>query len=442
MVDKKKFLRKPLKEDEQIVEPMTAQQAPEPQPATTTTAPEQAAAPAASTAVDQTVATPDKSDPLTPPAPGMVPTGWAYPEQLSKAIAMKTGDVDVAQDAPDVGKSQVAAPENKENGEDEGGGEIELESLSSKKKFTSILKKMIEEEERENPEKDEPYATEDPAEPADEAEEGDAAAEETPTDETEETADEAGEGKEDEEPADEAEEVVSQEEMPDALRQAADYLDKLFADEDENDELEDEDNDESDDEKDESEDEPEDESDSDEDDGELDESDCDEDDELEDLDLEEGHNCTWRLPKGMKEDIVYPAGSSVKLGADGKSVAVKPIEKADEDDEDLIHRYESRARARREAIRKARAARKALSLKEEGYASPEDVDQSIDWEDVQDIIDDTPSEKFGEAIRGHQVRRMNSRGEDRSWKNQNFEEKYRESARLNFKELLSEGLLG
>ena len=441
MVDKKKFLRKPLKEDEQIVEPMTAQQAPEPQPATTT-APEQAAAPAASTAVDQTVATPDKSDPLTPPAPGMVPTGWAYPEQLSKAIAMKTGDVDVAQDAPDVGKSQVAAPENKENGEDEGGGEIELESLSSKKKFTSILKKMIEEEERENPEKDEPYATEDPAEPADEAEEGDAAAEETPADETEETADEAEEGKEDEEPADEAEEVVSQEEMPDALRQAADYLDKLFADEDENDELEDEDNDESDDEKDESEDEPEDESDSDEDDGELDESDCDEDDELEDLDLEEGHNCTWRLPKGMKEDIVYPAGSSVKLGADGKPVAVKPVEKADEDDEDLIHRYESRARARREAIRKARAARRALSLKEEGYASPEDVDQSIDWEDVQDIIDDTPSEKFGEAIRGHQVRRMDSRGEDRSWKNQNFEEKYRESARLNFKELLSEGLLG
>lgn len=41
------------------------------------------------------------SDPLTPPAEGMVPTGWAYPEDLAAAIAMATGDVEPAGTAAD-----------------------------------------------------------------------------------------------------------------------------------------------------------------------------------------------------------------------------------------------------------------------------------------------------------------------------------------------------
>lgn len=41
------------------------------------------------------------ADPFTPPAPGMVPTGWAMPQQLAAAIAQETGDVTPAQTAPD-----------------------------------------------------------------------------------------------------------------------------------------------------------------------------------------------------------------------------------------------------------------------------------------------------------------------------------------------------
>ena len=40
-------------------------------------------------------------DPLAPPAEGMVPTGWAYPEDLAAAVAMATGDVEAASTAAD-----------------------------------------------------------------------------------------------------------------------------------------------------------------------------------------------------------------------------------------------------------------------------------------------------------------------------------------------------
>lgn len=41
------------------------------------------------------------ADPLTPPVEGMVPTGWAYPDDLAAAIAMATGDVEAAETAGD-----------------------------------------------------------------------------------------------------------------------------------------------------------------------------------------------------------------------------------------------------------------------------------------------------------------------------------------------------
>ena len=73
----------------------------------TTPAPTAPAAPAQEEPVD-VVATPqvpaDDSpaiDPLAPPAEGMVPTGWAYPEDLAAAVAMATGDVEAAGTAAD-----------------------------------------------------------------------------------------------------------------------------------------------------------------------------------------------------------------------------------------------------------------------------------------------------------------------------------------------------
>lgn len=46
---------------------------------------------------------------LQPPAEGMVPTGWAYPDQIATAVAMSTGDTNVATAAP--GGVAVEAPQ-------------------------------------------------------------------------------------------------------------------------------------------------------------------------------------------------------------------------------------------------------------------------------------------------------------------------------------------
>ena len=85
--------------------PATSQEVAAATPATT--APSTPAAPAQEDPVD-VVATPqvpaDDSpaiDPLAPPAEGMVPTGWAYPEDLAAAVAMATGDVEAAGTAAD-----------------------------------------------------------------------------------------------------------------------------------------------------------------------------------------------------------------------------------------------------------------------------------------------------------------------------------------------------
>ena len=85
--------------------PATSQEVAAATPATT--APSTPTAPAQEDPVD-VVATPqvpaDDSpaiDPLAPPAEGMVPTGWAYPEDLAAAVAMATGDVEAAGTAAD-----------------------------------------------------------------------------------------------------------------------------------------------------------------------------------------------------------------------------------------------------------------------------------------------------------------------------------------------------
>lgn len=41
------------------------------------------------------------ADPFTPPAPGMIPSGWINLEDLAAAVAQATGDVEAAQTAPD-----------------------------------------------------------------------------------------------------------------------------------------------------------------------------------------------------------------------------------------------------------------------------------------------------------------------------------------------------
>ena len=102
-MDKKK---KKLTE-EALNEVGTAQPVPATPQEVAAATPAETAAPAAEEPVD-VVATPqapaDDSpamDPLSPPAEGMVPTGWAYPEDLAAAVAMATGDVEAAGTAAD-----------------------------------------------------------------------------------------------------------------------------------------------------------------------------------------------------------------------------------------------------------------------------------------------------------------------------------------------------
>ena len=102
-MDKKK---KKLTE-EALNEVGTAQPVPATPQEVAAATPAETAAPATEEPVD-VVATPqapaDDSpamDPLSPPAEGMVPTGWAYPEDLAAAVAMATGDVEAAGTAAD-----------------------------------------------------------------------------------------------------------------------------------------------------------------------------------------------------------------------------------------------------------------------------------------------------------------------------------------------------
>lgn len=81
--------------------PATSQEVAAATPATTTT-PAPAEDPVDVVATPQVPAEDSPAiDPLAPPAEGMVPTGWAYPEDLAAAVAMATGDVEAASTAAD-----------------------------------------------------------------------------------------------------------------------------------------------------------------------------------------------------------------------------------------------------------------------------------------------------------------------------------------------------
>lgn len=84
----------------------------------------QAQAAAAPAAEEQIVSTPTEApipaqDPLVPPAPGMIPSGWIRPEDLAAAIAMETGDVEAAGTAEDAQVSDVPVPEGAQEPVDE-----------------------------------------------------------------------------------------------------------------------------------------------------------------------------------------------------------------------------------------------------------------------------------------------------------------------------------
>ena len=82
--------------------------------------------------VEPEVKTPAESGTFTPPVAGMVPTGWAFPQDLASSLAMTTEDPEVAS----TGVDEVNQPVDDM---DAGGPSEELpESVKGKKKWASL----------------------------------------------------------------------------------------------------------------------------------------------------------------------------------------------------------------------------------------------------------------------------------------------------------------
>jgi len=96
--------KKKIREEENLIDQAApAAGAPMPQPVP---APMEAAPPMGGT--------PGPMNPMMPPAPGMIPTGWMYPNQSAQAVAMDTGDVNLAGAAPGAGVVEGQPVSNEE----------------------------------------------------------------------------------------------------------------------------------------------------------------------------------------------------------------------------------------------------------------------------------------------------------------------------------------
>lgn len=450
-MDKKK---KKLTE-EALNEVGTAQPVPATPQEVAAATPAETAAPATEEPVD-VVATPqapaDDSpamDPLSPPAEGMVPTGWAYPEDLAAAVAMATGDVEAAGTAADatVTDQPLVSEEPVEGTEPVSVAPKTTDELSMEEKqlVMEFRKKKLQEADEamlEDPfgalpsddmttdassdENIAPVEGEEIAEPSidmsailasvdavfgdegEECEECEEAAlgEDGECEECEEGEDSVGkvsntlnklsqvldqlnatDSDDVEDMADENTDITKSE-----VDKAFDFLsaleDNIFNDEEDIDEdegFEEEENDES-----------------------VDEAE----DPIEDSAGE------FTFSSAIKEAIKYPAGSAPKASAIASSSDKSASEEApaeDEYEEDLVRSYEKKSRARREAFVNFRDS--LIQKRKEGS-------------------------RFNEALNsGSEVSEEASKN-SKAWVNNTFIAKYNESKKLNWKDLFDKGLLG
>ena len=343
------------------------------------------------------VKTPAESGTFTPPVAGMVPTGWAFPQDLASSLAMTTEDPEVAS----TGVDEVNQPVDDM---DAGGPSEELpESVRGKKKWAS-LRGLLQEKESKKLQESVPYPDfldedrvpetiedfinvlnrigEDIEKVAwgewDTNEEGDEEGE----DDLEESAkkklrkskklheefdleeDSEEEEPEDEEDHDELEEPESDcesceeleenpEEIPDLLDTIADILRKK--DFDGSDEFEDEDEDEF------------------------------EGGDFPEEDLE------------MDEAVKYPAGSKPAHPVEASAAQTLPKTPVSYED-DIIRQYEKRALARKALIEKLK---KPLWEKElDEIADTDERDKEVGYKSIDDAIDEgSLGEKFDRALK-------------------------------------------
>ena len=343
------------------------------------------------------VKTPAESGTFTPPVAGMVPTGWAFPQDLASSLAMTTEDPEVAS----TGVDEVNQPVDDM---DAGGPSEELpESVRGKKKWAS-LRGLLQEKESKKLQESVPYpdfldedrVPETPEElvdilhrindDMDKVDRGEWDDEDDEDDEDEDDFEESAKKKlrkskklheefdleedsEEEEPEDvedhdESEEPEGDcesceeleenpEEIPDLLDTIADILRKK--DFDGSDEFEDEDEDE----------------------------------------FEGGDFPAEDLE--MDEAVKYPAGSKPAHPVEASAAQAQPKTPVSYED-DIIRQYEKRALARKALIEKLK---KPLWEKElDEIADTDERDKEVGYKSIDDAIDEgSLGEKFDRALK-------------------------------------------
>ena len=450
-MDKKK---KKLTE-EALNEVGTAQPVPATPQEVAAATPAETAAPATEEPVD-VVATPqvpaDDSpaiDPLSPPAEGMVPTGWAYPEDLAAAVAMATGDVEAAGTAADatVTDQPLVSEEPVEGTEPVSVAPKTTDELSMEEKqlVMEFRKKKLQEADEtmleaplETLPSDDVMVDASSDEDTVSAGEGETAEpsidmsailasvdavfgdEEEECEECEEAA--LGEDEECEECEGEEDSVGKVSNTLNKLSQVLDQLNATDSDDVEN--MTDEDTDITKSEVDKAFDFLSalednifnDEEDTDEDEGFEEEEDAESVDEVKDPIEDSAEEFTFS--SAIKEAMKYPAGSAPKASAIASSSDKSVSEEApaeDENEEDLVRSYEKKSRARREAFVNFRDS--LIQKRKEGS-------------------------RFNEALNSGSEASEEASKNSKAWVNNTFIAKYNESKKLNWKDLFDKGLLG
>ena len=450
-MDKKK---KKLTE-EALNEVGTAQPVPATPQEVAAATPAETAAPATEEPVD-VVATPqapaDDSpamDPLSPPAEGMVPTGWAYPEDLAAAVAMATGDVEAAGTAADatVTDQPLVSEEPVEGTEPVSVAPKTTDELSMEEKqlVMEFRKKKLQEADEamleapfgalpsddmttdaSSDENIAPVEGEEMTEPSIDMSAILASVDAVFGDEEEECeeCEEAALGEDEEcEECEGGEDSVGK--VSNTLNKLSQVLDQLNAtDSDDVEGMADESTDITKSEVDKAFDFLSalednifnDEEDIDEDEGFEEEEDDESVDEAEDPIEDSAEEFTFS--SAIKEAIKYPAGSAPKASAIASSSDKSASEEApaeDEYEEDLVRSYEKKSRARREAFVNFRDS--LIQKRKEGS-------------------------KFNEALNSGSEASEEASKNSKAWVNNTFIAKYNESKKLNWKDLFDKGLLG
>lgn len=407
-----------------------------------------APAPVESTPAETTTAESPVADSFTPPAPGMVPSGWVRPEDLANvvtaaqdeqdAVVQTSGDAETAQavEVPEMpAGSEIAQPEATATPVQEsilpkdGERKTPVSAEEEVAQEEELAKKAMKESEEDH-EDEEDSSDDDVSENL--ADEGEEISADNVEDEDENTPDIADmfdnsnildkleaffDNKDKEEVAD----------LASALHSSANFLDYLLGDScEECDDVEDSDDEEASDDEDYDPILGDDSFENEEDDAEEDEDSEDEEEEsLEEAEripfekkhCDAPHDKTVRLRIG--EQVKYPAGSRPEASEIANARRAEQVK-----EENLVRSYEEKVQARKEAIARVR----------ENIKKNRNINAAAS-------LKESHIDRFDEALRGRGVSKDSESVSSSSWENNKFIDRYTESEKFNFRKMLEDGTI-